>query len=282
MMQPDGSSMTRTVSMVFEPIFDFGESPVRVFIVGEDETPAVEAVRRADMLQAELIHASRVNAVGALGSAIAHELNQPLATISNYATTARIAMDGSGSREQIEECLEGINTAALRAGEVIRSVRELVRKGTPKRETFRLLPVAEEAVRLLCLGVGDYADRKITLDIPEKLNVWGDPTQIEQVMINLLRNACESSGTKNPCAILTAKRKRRMVEIAVEDFGPGLPPESFAKIFSAFQTSKDKGLGLGLSICRTIVEAHGGQIEAENKPQGGALFRFNVPASMRT
>ena len=174
------------------------------------------------------------------------------------------------------------SSRGLRAGEVIRSVRELIRKGTPKRETFRLLPVAEEAARFLVLGLGDYADRKITLNIPEKLNLWGDPTQIEQVMINLLRNACESSGAQNPCAILTAKRKRSMVEITVEDFGPGIPAESLKKIFSPFQTSKDTGLGLGLSICRTIVETHGGQIRAENKPQGGALFRFNVLASPRT
>lgn len=273
------SKVSRTVSMVFEPIYEFDELPVGVFVVGQDKTPFVDAECRADTLQAELIHASRVNAVGALGSAIAHELNQPLATISNYAATVRMALNQNGSREQIEECLDGINSAAIRAGEVIRSVRELVRKGTPKRQTFRLLPVARDALRLIC--VGDYADRKVTLDIPEKLSAWGDPTQIEQVLINLLRNACESTGSKSPAAAVTTKRRRGMVEIAVEDYGPGIPPESLAHIFTPFQTSKETGLGLGLSICRTIVEAHGGQIKAENKPETGAAFRFTIPASPR-
>lgn len=198
--------VSRTVSMVFEPIYEFGESPVGVFVVGQDQTAFVDAECRADTLQAELIHASRVSAVGALGSAIAHELNQPLATISNYAAMIRMALDQNQPREQIDEFLDSINSAALRAGDVIRSVRELVRKGSSKRETFRLLPVAEEALRLIC--VGDHAGRRITLNIPENLSIWGDPTQIEQVLINLLRNACESTGSKSPAAVVTTKRRR--------------------------------------------------------------------------
>lgn len=277
--QPDGSTVDRTISMVIEPIYDFGESPVGVFVVGEDETPMMDAKGRAAALEAELIHASRVNAVGALGSAIAHELNQPLATISNYAAMARMALDRNMSREQVEECLEGINIAALRAGEVIRSVRELVRKGAPKREMFELAPIVDEAVRLV--SVGDNSECEIGLDVPNGTSLWGDPTQVEQVLINLLRNACESTGTERPSAFVRAKRKRSMVEISVEDFGPGIPAEVIADIFTPFRTSKEAGLGLGLSICRTIVEAHGGQIEAKNKPKGGAIFQFTMPATAR-
>jgi C4-dicarboxylate-specific signal transduction histidine kinase len=271
----DGSIELRVVNTVFQPIYTGSDQPVGVFVLGEDESAEIAAESQAQSLQAELIHASRVNALGALSSAIAHELNQPLATIANYTATAELLLEQGAAQPVILDCLKEVSKSALRAGDIIRSLREMVRKGAPKRELFTLHPIVADSVRLT--RVSDLAHGHVEIDVPGELCVWGDPTQIEQVLLNLIRNAIESSGPAGGAVRVSARSRRDMVEIAVTDSGPGIPPDRLDDIFDAFATSKDHGLGLGLSICRTIVEAHGGQIVARNNRAGGATFSFNLP-----
>ena len=260
-------------------IRDVGGNTVRAVGAMADLTERNRAEAEIRQMQNELIHVSRLSAMGAMASTLAHELNQPLAAVSNYIGGAKrlAARDGAVTLELIE-ALDAAGAMSYRAGEIVRRLRELVSRGTVAVLAQRLPELINEAS---VLGFVDEALRGIQhrFDFdPAAQWVLADRIQIQQVLINLMRNAVEAMAECDRREILVSTRDTgSMIEISIADSGPGVPPEQVHGLFSHFMTTKSGGMGIGLPISRTIVELHGGKIWAENRPEGGAIFRFTLP-----
>lgn len=250
-----------------------------------DVTRHRQAEAKVERMQAELIHMSRLNAMGTMASTLAHELNQPLAAASNFISGARklARKDDPGSRRQLLAALEAAGSSAVRAGEIVRRLRELVSRGTASAAAEHLPGLIDEACILAFVdarhqGVG----HRIELD-PDAEWVWVDRIQIQQVLINLVRNAIEAmeDSPVREVLISTHRLAGDMAEIRVADTGSGIQSENVEDLFSRFVTTKSGGMGVGLPISRTIVEAHGGKIWAASSDKGGAVFCFTLPISPR-
>lgn len=265
----------------------------RGFVIRDGDGRAVRAVgamadlterHRAEAelrrMQAQLIHVSRVSAMGTMASTLAHELNQPLAAVGNFLSGARrLALASPDASAELVAALAAAQSGVQRAGEIIRRLRELVARGTSEMRAESLPRLIEEA------GVLAFVDEellgvrhRLELD-PEAAWVRGDQVQIQQVLINLIRNAIEAMADSREREITISTRglDDGMVEVSIADTGAGIAPEQFGVLFDQFTTTKRGGMGIGLPICRTIVEAHGGKIKAENRKDGGAVFHFTLP-----
>ncbi|HTT84207.1 MAG TPA: PAS domain S-box protein [Rhizomicrobium sp.] len=239
--------------------------------------------RRIGELQGELLHATRLVSTGQLGAALAHELNQPLTAILNYAGVLQEVGGGlPGSEgEVLREVVGRILEQTQRAGEIIRRLRGFVAKREPDRQIHDLNETVEESLALGLVGSA-YANIRLRTNFAAELPpVFIDRVQIQQVMINLLRNAVEAmqSVTRRELNISTSPDDDEHVRVSVADTGPGLPLEIAATLFQPFMTTKDQGLGIGLSICRSIVELHGGRLWTEPNEGGGAIFHFRLPVA---
>lgn len=242
----------------------------------------VEAQERMMQMQTELIHVSRLSAMGTMASTLAHELNQPLAAVSNYVSgSIRLLRAGNSVvPTDILEALESAKGNANRAGEIVRRLRELVSRGEVARRPENLRSLIDEA---LVIAMVDASELGITAAVelePGTESVVVDKIQIQQVLINLIRNAVDAmhSSSRREVVLSSRKMNSKMTEISVADSGPGLRPEVLETLFSPFVTTKTGGLGIGLSISRTIVESHTGTISGGNRDCGGAVFRFTIPA----
>ncbi|MFK7841880.1 MAG: PAS domain S-box protein [Sphingorhabdus sp.] len=248
------------------------------FIVDLTEKKQTEAELQS--LQADLAHASRLSAVGTLASSLAHEINQPLTAIANYLSAARDLMDGDLEENKIyfREALQESVAESLRAGTIVRRLREFVSRGEINRQVLSIAQVVEDATVLGMIGAQEKGIQ-CSIDIaPDTNHVFVDRVQIQQVMVNLMRNAIEamSDSPQKRLHIAVTSVDSRTVEIAVSDTGSGIDAELEERIFDPFASTKGDGMGLGLSICRTIVEAHGGTIGAEPNPEGGTIFRITL------
>ena len=234
-------------------------------------------------LQSELIHVSRVSAMGTMASTLAHELNQPITAVANYVEGVRdlLAKPDEGDVPMIREALNDAAKEAMRAGDIVRKLRDFVSRGEIERTIEPLHDLIREAAVLGLIGAREKGvETHFELEGSGPL-VLVDKVQIQQVLINLIRNAVEAmtkSSTKT-LTILSAPEPRGMVRVSVVDSGAGISPDLADALFSAFVTTKSDGMGLGLSICRTIVEAHGGKIWMEPGPQSGASFHFTLVAA---
>ncbi len=246
-----------------------------------DLTNRQRTERKVKELQSELIHVSRVSAMGTMASTLAHEINQPLTAITNYLETTR-AMIGDTDDGLLGEIAEALDLAAaqsLRAGTIVRRLRAFVDGGDTGFQIERLDELVEEATSLGLLGAHE-AGIEVVMTIAAGLDkVRVDRVQIQQVLVNLIRNAIQSMAASltKTLTIATAPDRAGWVRVTVADTGAGLDPDIRDRLFEAFATTKEDGMGLGLSICRTIVEAHGGRIWAEAAPGGGTAFHFCVP-----
>jgi C4-dicarboxylate-specific signal transduction histidine kinase len=222
---------------------------------------------------------SRLTTMGEMASSLAHELNQPLTAISNYSMGA-VAMlkSGNAQPERLLEALEKAAQQAERAGKIISRIREFVKRSEPRRQSVPITQILDNAV-----GFAEIDARKRQIDIDQVLpdplpNVMADPILIEQVLLNLLKNgveAMESSEYRVLHVVVTDQHP--IVEIAVIDRGHGLrDPE---RLFEPFYSTKSEGLGMGLNICRTIIESHHGRLWASSNPDGGTIFRFTLPCA---
>ena len=237
--------------------------------------------RRLHKLQAELLHVSRLNAMVQMSSAIAHELHEPLTAIMNYVEAARRTL-GSAGQEAVTRAQEIIGKASkqiMRADSIIRSLREFTEKRECRRTRESLNNVIEEAIALAFAGAAQD-NVKIRLDLDPALPpVLIDRIQIQQVLINLIHNSIEAMHTADRRELLVAARPEEpgFVQVTVSDTGPGLPEDVRRRLFQPFVTTKDNGMGIGLTICQTIVEAHGGSIWTVQGIAPGADFRFRLP-----
>jgi two-component system, LuxR family, sensor kinase FixL len=246
-----------------------------------DLTEAQEAKRRVQDLQAELLHASRLSVMGQMASTMAHELNQPLTAVINYLEAARhLLAGGPESAERVGSLMERAVGQAERGGDVIRKLRQFVGKGETDRRIESLNKLVEEALALALVGARQTGVR-VTLELDPGLPpVVVDSVQIQQVVLNLVRNAVEAMETVKRRELTIATRaaaETGMAEVDIIDSGPGIAPELGDRLFQPFVTTKKTGMGLGLSICRDIVEAHHGRLTAEPNPSGGAIFRLTLP-----
>jgi len=253
----------------------------RRFFTGfvRDLTERQETQQRLQDLQAELIFMSRFTALGEMASALAHELNQPLTAATSYLNGARRVLDAKGDLALVREAIEGAADQYLRAGQIIKRLREFVARGESDRQPEDLSKLIGEASALALVGAKETGVQVMFNLDPLASLVLVDRIQIQQVVLNLIRNAVEAmqeqSGRKE-LIIATRMLDDTMAEITVTDSGPGISPEIAPRLFQPFVTSKRTGMGVGLSISRTIVEAHGGRLWAEPNPAGGTIFHLTL------
>jgi two-component system, LuxR family, sensor kinase FixL len=247
-----------------------------------DLTESQKTEARLQELQSELVHVSRLTAMGEMASALAHELNQPLSAIANYMKgSRRLLQDSSGEHVTIlREAMDKAGEQALRAGQVIRRLRDFVARGESERRVEDVKKLVEEASALALVGVRDKGVH-VRFEFDPRIDfVLADKVQIQQVLLNLMRNAIDAmeDSQRRELTVSTRLAPEDMVEISVTDTGTGISPEIAAQLFQPFVTSKRQGMGVGLSISRTIVEAHGGSIAPRPNPEGGTVFSFTLPA----
>jgi len=260
-----------------------GESRMLVVQV-EDHTARLEAEQEADQLRERLAHVGRLSTLGEMAAGIAHEINQPLTAITIYARACqRMIRAGKTAEPQLVEALDKVSAQAKRAGEVIRRLRSLIRKHDSHRESVDVNELVSDVVQLAetesrLRGVG----LRVELEEPS-VAVVADGVQIQQVVLNLLRNgmeAMEGSEGAGDLVLRTAVRRESEVEVAVTDRGTGVSEELEEQLFHPFVTTKDSGMGIGLSICRSIVESHGGKLWFTRNLDGGTTFRFTLPTAI--
>ena len=247
-----------------------------------DLTERQKTEARLQELQSELVHISRLTAMGEMASTLAHELNQPLSAIANYMKGSRRLLEQSSDErsEIIRQAMDNAAEQAMRAGQIIRRLRDFVARGESERRVESMSKLVEEASALALVGVKDQGIHvRFQLSRSNDLAL-ADKVQIQQVLLNLIRNAVEAMQDSNRRELLisTAPAEDGMLMISVADTGPGIAPEISSQLFQPFVTTKRHGMGVGLSISRTIIEAHGGRIWIEPNPAGGTVFRFTVRA----
>jgi two-component system sensor kinase FixL len=248
------------------------------FVRDLSERQVAEA--RLQELQSELLHISRLTAMGEMASTLAHELNQPLTAIANYLKGSRRLLEDSAdpAASQLRGAMDKATEQALRAGQIIRRLRDFVSRGETERRVEHLAKLIEEASALALVGAKEHGIRVTFRLDPRADMVLADRVQIQQVLLNLMRNAVDAmvQSARRELTISSRALPDDFVEIAVADTGPGIAPEIAGQLFQPFVTTKAEGMGVGLSISRTIVETHGGRIWAEPNHGEGTIFHFTL------
>jgi two-component system sensor kinase FixL len=246
-----------------------------------DITARQEAQLRFRDLQAELAHVGRLSELGTLASSLAHELNQPLTAIASYCQGAADLLEGEPGPEKLEiarEALRDTAGQAIRAGQIVKRMRDFLSHGESEHRLESLAKLITEANALALVGSREHGiETQVHLDTAAD-EVFVDRIQIQQVLVNLIRNAIEAM-MSSPVRVLTIATKVEAgnAAVLVEDTGSGISDTLAPQLFQPFVTSKQSGMGIGLSICRTIVEAHGGRIWFEPGSDRGTIFRFTLP-----
>jgi len=280
-VKKNGETVDALFSAVMERDTD-GEF-VRSLAVIIDISDQKRAAARVRQLQRELNHVSRLSTMGEMATGLAHELNQPLTAMMNYVRASRRLLDGAAGNgsDKTYEYMDKAIVQADRAGQIIHRLREFVRTGEGDRRLEDLNTVVQEAG---ALALTDTAEMHISVeyDMADPLpSVLIDKIQIQQVVFNLVRNAVEALAEtdQRDLMIRTVRSADDALEVEVSDNGPGLPAKVSEQLFQPFVTTKAKGMGIGLSICRSIIDAHGGRLWATPRPNGGTTFHFTVPVA---
>ncbi|MCK9916558.1 PAS domain S-box protein [Microbacteriaceae bacterium K1510] len=254
----------------------------RRFFTGfiRDLTERQKTEARLQELQSELVHISRLTAMGEMASTLAHELNQPLSAISNYLKGSKRMLDSATDEKSatLRDALDRAADQAMRAGHIIRRLRDFVQRGESERRVESITKLVEEASALALVGVKDRGIRVQFKFDPAVDLVLADRVQIQQVLLNLIRNAMDAMETSaaRDLVVTVVPVGDTHVRVGVADTGIGIAPEVAEQLFQPFITTKRHGMGVGLSISRTIVEAHGGRIWVEPNPGGGTIFNFTL------
>jgi two-component system sensor kinase FixL len=247
-----------------------------------DLTERQKTEARLQELQSELVHISRLTAMGEMASTLAHELNQPLSAIANYLKGSRRMLEAADDERSaiLRDVFDKASDQAMRAGQIIRRLRDFVSRGESERRVESITKLVEEASALALVGVKDRGIKVRFQFDPSVDLVLADRVQIQQVLLNLIRNAMDAmeDSADRDLMISVMPEGRRNVRVSVADTGAGLSPDVAEQLFQPFITTKRHGMGVGLSISRTIVEAHGGRIWAEPSPPVGTVFNFTLTA----
>lgn len=269
------------LDFIYQPIVDAGGAVTGVLCVGSDVTERHVAMAQAERLESDLHHASRMSAMGTMATTIAHELNQPLTAAGNYLSGCRRmveSLEGPG-RATLQGALDRAEQQVRRAGEIVSRARTIVVSDSARHRVVSMNDMVAHAIELVAAtrGCGAVEIRSCLSSDDTLLCV--DPVQIEQVLLNLMRNACQAmaSSKRRELTISSRELGDGFAEIFLQDTGCGLPGDAEGDVFAAFVKSTTGGLGVGLSLSRTLVEAHGGTMSASNNPDGGASFRFTLP-----
>jgi two-component system sensor kinase FixL len=266
---------TEEGTMVLSAIVDITERKTA-------EAALKESQDRLQELHAELLHVSRLSAMGQMAAMVAHELNQPLTAISNYMEAVAALLDRGGELPipRLRNAVGRAGEQAVRAGQIIHQLRGFVSRGDSEKRIEAVSPLVKEAAELALLGTKQQGISIKVEGDPADAFIVVDKIQIQQVLLNLLRNAAEAVADQEQREIaLLTEVQDETVQISVIDNGPGLPDEVQAKLFQPFVSTKTTGMGVGLSICHTIITAHNGRLWAEPNPQGGTIFRLTMPTA---
>ena len=276
-LRKDGRDLQ--VSLMASPIVNAEGEIIGVSKIIHDITKQKQAQEELRTLQAELVHLSRWNMMGMMASSLAHELNQPLTAMLNYVRAARRIVGALQVDARVGEFLDKAIGETKRAGEIIRALREFIDKREPSRKPEDIGAVLEDSLTL-SLYVGAAGREKIETRLaPDLAPVMIDKVQIQQVLLNLVRNALEAMHEMPDGALVieAVQTEKGFITVSVSDTGSGLAPDVAARLFQPFTTTKEAGMGVGLSICQSIVEAHGGKVWWETNVPHGATFRFRLP-----
>lgn len=259
------------VDFIYQPVRSDDGIVIGVLCAGYDVTERHTAQVEAERLRHQVLHASRINAMGTMAMTVAHELNQPLAAAANYLGAAQLLLakrDGDPV-----PVLKSAEVEVLRAGDVIRGIRSLVRSGRAERTVVSIQHAHDRAVMLLAAG-GAYPVQSVLSLGEGATHIMADEVQLEQIFTNLLRNASDamSNSSRKEVRVSATRLEGGNVRLSIRDYGPGLPEESVQHMFDQLGASTGTGLGLGLALTRTLVEANGGVISASNAVDGGAVF----------
>ena len=245
-----------------------------------DLTQRQDRERLLHEMQSELLHISRLSTMGEMASALAHELNQPLSAIANYLQGSRRLLQNIPDHRApvVVEAMNKAAEQAVRAGQVIHRLRDFVARGETEKRIESISKLVQEASALALVAAKDQSIRMSLQFDPSADRVLVDKVQIQQVLLNLLRNALESMQTSDRRELVVSTRptEGNMVAVGVSDTGSGISPDVASRLFQPFVTTKKQGMGVGLSISRTIIESHGGQITVGSNPAGGTIFRFTL------
>jgi two-component system sensor kinase FixL len=256
----------------------------RMFVAfGRDMRPDIASEEKYHKLQNQLGQVARLATMGEMGAALAHELSQPLAAIVNFLGAAELTMQTDGNRDRLDRAIESASEQAVRASEIIRRLRALISRGEADMRVESITRLIREAAALALFNSSSLGVQ-LSYDFEdEERTIMGDGVQIQQVLVNLIRNGVDAmtagGSPRRELIISTSLREDAFLEIDVSDTGPGIDPEIVDTLFSPFTTTKSDGLGFGLSICRRIVEAHGGRLSVDKSLSGGAIFRFTLPVA---
>ena len=282
-LRKDGAEVH--VSLSISPICDLAGKIVGASKIARDITEQTRTLQRLEETQAELRHVSRLSAMGTMASSLAHELNQPLTAAKNYlAALRRLTAAPELDRERIGQIAARAEAQVVRAGEIILNLREFVGKGETEQRAEDLNHTVEEAAALALIEA-KHKGVKTVMQLDRNLPlVRIDRIQIQQVIVNLVRNAAEAMEGVEPRQLTVSTAwlgEAAAAEIAIADTGAGIAPQVAARLFQPFVTSKKSGMGLGLSICREIVEAHGGTLSAGPNAPRGTVFTIALPVAAR-
>jgi len=246
-----------------------------------DLTERQRTQARLQELQNDLLHVSRVRSMGQMAAALSHELNQPLTATTNYVRAALRLLDATTpDLDRIRQALTLASQQTLRSGEIIRRLRAFVSRGEVSRRPENIAKLIEEASALALVGAQERGI-EVRIDASSDVPLVGvDRVQVQQVLINLIHNAVEAmeASPARHLMINTSVWETKVL-VAVADTGTGIAPAIEAQLFQPFVSTKREGMGIGLSVCRTIVEAHGGRLWVDANPSGGSIFRFTLPAA---
>jgi len=282
-LHKDGREILVSVSV--SPVRDSAGSIVGASKLVRDITERKRSEARLETLESELEHVARLSTMAQMTAAIAHEINQPLTAIANYLNAARHTIASIGDEQSskvivgVVNMLEKAGHQALRAGKIVANLRGFVEKRKSEHKEENLNEVVEEALALCTVNTTD-SRVQVRLELDSTLPpVIVDKIQIQQVLINLIRNSLEAMSTqpRRRLTISTGRDEPGFAQITVADTGPGLEPKVAARLFQPFVTTKDKGMGIGLAICQSIVENHGGRIWLLPHESTGTAFRIKLP-----
>jgi len=273
------------ISKPVDVMVNFMRHKQQEFIVAfvQDMTERKRTEEKLDEQRAELAHVARLSTMGEMATDIAHELNQPLTAIANlaFANEQFLAADEPPDLDSLRDASSQLREQAVRAGDIVRRLRSFVKKVEPQRAVSGINKIVKEAIQLLDCDLrssGIHRHERLEANLPL---ILADGIQIQQVLVNLVRNSIDSMAGvprgRRQLQIHTQRLSNNYVEVSVEDTGVGLSDEDLGSMFQGFYSTKEQGMGMGLAISRSIVEAHSGRLVAERASSGGAIFRVRLP-----